>query len=127
MYFMTISKISMDKFLEDTHMNADVDTDVELELSEEQFDPPGLGMKFPTDYDDRDDFFCWELESYRETNYLEIVLDLAEAILGKIENDSNSQQVNDKDVYFRCNEYENHHVSRSWKVELQAVNHCLNR
>ncbi|XP_023216645.1 uncharacterized protein LOC111619189 [Centruroides sculpturatus] len=78
-------------------------------------------MKFPTDYDDRDDFFSWELESYRETNYSEIVLDLAEDCFGY--NHSKSKQVDKKDAYFRCDACENHHVSRARKAD----NHCLNR
>ncbi|XP_023218722.1 uncharacterized protein LOC111620927 [Centruroides sculpturatus] len=117
--------ITMDEFVEDAHMNAEVERDVALELSEEQFDPPGLGKIFPTDYDDRDDFFSWELESYKETNYLEIVVDLAEDCFGY--NDSNSQQVDEKDVCCRCDEYENRYESRARKVELQALNHYLNR
>ncbi|XP_023229638.1 uncharacterized protein LOC111629918 isoform X2 [Centruroides sculpturatus] len=90
----------MERFVEDAQISADVDRKL----------------------DDEDDFFSFDLDNYQETNYWEIVLDLAEDCFGY--GDSNSQQV---DVCFRCDECENPRVSCDRKVELEAVGDCLDR
>ncbi|XP_023236499.1 uncharacterized protein LOC111635692 isoform X1 [Centruroides sculpturatus] len=72
--------------------------------------------------DEEDDFFSFDLENYQETNYWEIVLDLAEDCFGY--GDSDLQQV---DVCFRCDGCENPRVSCDGKVELEAVGDCLDR
>ncbi|XP_023236213.1 uncharacterized protein LOC111635477 [Centruroides sculpturatus] len=90
----------MERFVEDAQISADVDRNL----------------------NDEDDFFSFDLENYQETDYWEIVLDLAEDCFGY--GDSNSQQV---DVCFRCDECENLRVSCDGKVELEAVGDCLDR
>ncbi|XP_023213357.1 protein PFC0760c-like [Centruroides sculpturatus] len=104
----------------------DVDRDLELVLSEERFDPPDFSIKFSTNYDDDDDdSLSWDFESYQDTNYMKIVIDLAEDYFSY--GDSNLQHVDKKDVYFRCDEYENHRMSLAQKVELQTDNDSHNK
>ncbi|XP_023225958.1 uncharacterized protein LOC111626704 isoform X2 [Centruroides sculpturatus] len=93
-------------------------------MCEKQLHPPNLS---PTDYDnqDEDDFLTWDLESYRESNYMEIVLGLSEEYFGY--SDFNSQQDYKQNLFFRCDENENHQISSAQKVESQAMNDCENR
>ncbi|XP_023226722.1 uncharacterized protein LOC111627389 [Centruroides sculpturatus] len=115
----------MEKNIEDVYMLEDENRDPAFVLSEEQFDLPDLSVNFPTDYNDEDDSLSWDFESYQDINYMEIVVDLAEDYL--CYSDTNLQNVDKKDAYCCCHEYENHHVSRAQKVELQAINDCHNR
>ncbi|XP_023225954.1 uncharacterized protein LOC111626704 isoform X1 [Centruroides sculpturatus] len=91
-------------------------------MSEKELHPPDLSMKFSTDSDDEDDSSSWDIESYQDIDYTKIVIDFAEDYF-----DSNLQNVDKKDVYCCCHEYENHYVSRAQKFQLQAVNICHNR
>ncbi|XP_023242906.1 uncharacterized protein LOC111641036 [Centruroides sculpturatus] len=95
---LCFSDFDMERFVEDAQISADVDRNL----------------------NDEDDFFSFDLENYQETNYWEIVLDLAEDCFSC--GDSNSQH---DDVCFCCDECENPQVSCDRKVKLEAVGDCL--
>ncbi|XP_023212599.1 uncharacterized protein LOC111615416 [Centruroides sculpturatus] len=114
----------MEIVIKDTYGRGDVDKSPKLVMFEEKFDPPDLSRKYPTHYDNEEDSLSWDLESYQDIEYTEIVNDLAENYFN--DRDSSLQNVYKKDVYFCSHQYENH-VSCAQKFEPRAVNDCCNR